>query len=75
MKRSNVDDAREQMKEKNKELSEYLDEIKELQNANDLLQSEVEKVKGEMTDATTEIEETTRQYCNLKACLSFISFY
>lgn len=66
MRRSNVDDVRGQMKEKNKELSEYLNEIKELQSANDLLQNEVEKVKGEMQDATSEIEETTRQYCSLK---------
>ena len=69
MRRSNVDVVREQMKEKNKELSEYLNEIKDLQNANDLLQSEVEKARDEMKDATADIEETTRQYCNLKVSL------
>jgi hypothetical protein len=66
MRRSNVDDVRDQMLKKNKELSEYLDEVKELQHANDKLQLEVGNAKKEMEEATRDMNEMADDYSRLK---------
>ena len=66
MRRSNVDDVRDQMLKKNKELSEYLDEVKELQQANDKLQLEVSNAKKEMEEATRDMNEMADDYSKLK---------
>ena len=66
MRRSNVDDVREQMTKKNKELSEYLDEIKQLQIANDKLHGEISTARKEMEDATRDMNEMADDYSKLK---------
>ena len=66
MRRSNADDVREQMKEKNRELSRNLDEISELQKANDRLQEEVKNATKEMESATKDMNEMADDYSKLK---------
>eukprot|EP00111_Clytia_hemisphaerica_P018438 TCONS_00054542-protein len=69
MRRSNADDVRDQMKEKNRELSRNLDEISELQKANDRLQEEVKNATKEMESATKDMNEMADDYSKLKGVL------
>ena len=54
------------MKEKNRELSRNLDEISELQKANDRLQEEVKNATKEMESATKDMNEMADDYSKLK---------
>ncbi|XP_020911264.1 centrosomal protein of 290 kDa [Exaiptasia diaphana] len=57
------------MAKKNKELSEYLDEIKMLQEENETLNDQLTDVRKELEESTMEMNKMTDEYTKLKTVL------
>lgn len=66
MRRGDDADFKGKMSKKNKELSEYLDEIRVLQEANDELEDRVKSVQKELEESTAEMDKMTDEYTKLK---------
>ncbi|PFX18289.1 Centrosomal protein of 290 kDa [Stylophora pistillata] len=62
-------DFKEKISKKNKELSEYLDEIRILQEANDELEERIKNTEKELQDATAEMDKMTDEYTKLRTIL------
>lgn len=60
---------KDKMSKKNKELSEYLDEIRVLQEANDELEERINNIQKELEDSTEEMNKMTDEYTKLKTIL------
>ncbi|KAM7435378.1 hypothetical protein ABFA07_014699 [Porites harrisoni] len=69
MRRGGDADFKDKMSKKNKELSEYLDEIRVLQEANDELEDRVKSVQKELEESTAEMDKMTDEYTKLKMIL------
>merc|ERR1712212_1414681 len=61
--------VREVMTKKNREMSEYLDEIKNLQLNNDQLQADIAHLKEELQQATEDMNSMTKHHSKLKTVL------
>jgi len=60
---------KDKISKKNKELSEYLDEIRVLQEANDELEDRIKSIQKELEESTTEMTKMTDEYTKLKTIL------
>ncbi|RMX41053.1 hypothetical protein pdam_00003250 [Pocillopora damicornis] len=69
MRRAEGSDFKEKISKKNKELSEYLDEIRILQEANDDLEERMKNTEKELQEATAEMDKMTDEYTKLKIVL------
>lgn len=69
MRRGDDSDFKDKMSKKNKELTEYLDEIKILQEANDELEDRIKSAEKELEESTAEMNKMTDEYTKLKTIL------
>ncbi|XP_065052482.1 centrosomal protein of 290 kDa-like [Rhopilema esculentum] len=61
--------VKDQISKKNKEISGFIDEIRELQDENDRLQRDVTLAQKELKDATAAMNEMADDYAKLKSVL------
>ncbi|XP_048578634.1 centrosomal protein of 290 kDa isoform X2 [Nematostella vectensis] len=69
MNRGGADTYKSAVAKKNKELSEYLDELKMLQETNEELEMKLDESKRELEAATTEMDKIADEYTKLKTIL------
>ncbi|XP_031551739.1 centrosomal protein of 290 kDa-like [Actinia tenebrosa] len=69
MRRGGDGDIKSTVAKKNKELSEYLDEIKLLQEENEALGEQFRNVKKELQESAAEMDKMTDEYTKLKLIL------
>jgi len=69
MRRGDDSEFKDKMSKKNKELTEYLDEIKILQEANDELEDRIKSAEKELEESTAEMNKMTDEYTKLKTIL------
>jgi len=69
IRRGGDSEFKDKLSKKNKELSEYLDEIRVLQEANDELEERIKDVQKELEESTEEMNKMTEEYTKLKTIL------